>query len=52
MHRYLFVVFVVVVLVMGLFPPDMGKWLAPQGPAGSAPGALLLVSIVYYGGGD
>ena len=37
---------------MGLFPPSMGKALAPQGPTGSAPGALLLVNIAYYGGGD
>ena len=35
---------------MGLFPPNMGKWLAPQGPAGCAPGALLLVNTAYYGG--
>ena len=29
-----------------------GKALAPQGPAGCAPGALLLANIAYYGGGD
>ena len=33
---------------MGLFPPSMGKALAPQGPTGCAPGALLLSIIGQY----
>ena len=39
---------------MGLFPPfmDYGTWLAPQGPTGCAPSALLLDNIAYYGVGN
>ena len=32
-------------IFLGLFPPVSGKWLAPQGPIGCAPGALLLANI-------
>ena len=35
---------------MGLFPPGLGKYSAPQGPTGCAPGASLLVNTAYYGG--
>ena len=36
---------------MGLFPPGLGKYSAPQGPAGCAPGASLLplANTAYYG---
>ena len=36
---------------MGLFPPGFGKYSAPQGPRGCAPGASLLANTAYYGGG-
>ena len=35
---------------MGLFPPGLGKFSAPQGPTGCAPGASLLANAAYYGG--
>ena len=35
----------------GALPVLGEKWLAPQGPTGSAPGALLLANIASYGVG-